>query len=160
MRKERKLSACQTKTDIPFRPELSGMRSPRRHGVSTGAPSNVRTANRRTPGADYSLSKLFRNVPCLTHERMSPWWFVFLGSVLRLEVRDAGRPERSAGRPESRTSSRTARPWALIPFQNFRPTPIPSRRHGWSWAGGFTAVVVFTFRAFFTGEFLRTTPLG
>jgi hypothetical protein len=37
---------------------------------------------------------------------------------------------------------------------------MPSRRHGWFWAGGFTAVVVFTFRAFFTGEFLRTTPLG
>ena len=56
---------------------------------------------------DADLSKLLRNVPFLTHERMSP---LLLGLRFpRLGVRDAGRPERSAGRPESRTPSRAAR---------------------------------------------------
>ena len=81
-------------------------------------------------------SKLFRNVPSITHERMSPWLFVF--RFLRLALRDIGRPERSDGRPESRSASRAARPWAFIPFQNVRPAPTPSRRHGWFCAGGFT----------------------
>jgi hypothetical protein len=32
----------------------------------------------------------------------------------------------------------------LIPFQNFRPVPTPSRCHGWFCAGGFATLFVFT----------------
>src|SRR5881396_1179299 len=45
------------------------------------------------------VSKLFRNVPCLTHERMSPSLLVVRGPLCPAGVRDGGRPERSGGRP-------------------------------------------------------------
>lgn len=35
----------------------------------------------RIPGRKNFVSKLFSNVPSLTHERMSPCWFVVQGSV-------------------------------------------------------------------------------
>src|ERR1035437_2976255 len=104
------------------------------------------------------MSKLFRNVPCLTHERMSPLLFVVLFPWL--EVRDAGRPERSGGRPESRTSNRTARPLALIPLQYFRPKPTPSRRHGWLNAGVCPSGFLFSARTGGVPGDFRIVPAG
>ena len=72
------------------------------------------------------MSKLFRNVPIITHERMSPSVVVILVmGFARLVARDAGRPERSGGRPESRTPSRAARPWALISAPKLPPHSHP-----------------------------------
>src|SRR6266508_3043454 len=77
----------------------------------------------------------------------------------RLALRDAGRPERSGGRLETRRASRTARPCALIRFQNSPPAPTPSRRHGWL-AGGALGALVFTGLGFFAGCSFLTAPSG
>ena len=61
------------------------------------------------------MSKLFRNVPIITHERMSPLLLVVLSLFAPAGERDAGRPERSEGRPEARSPAGRPRasavPW-------------------------------------------------
>ena len=79
----------------------------------------------------------------------------------RLAARDAGRPERSGGRPESLAASRIAACWtrarALTPRQYSRPTPTPNCRQGCSaagspTAGGFGALGSTTLRAGRSGK--------
>jgi len=59
------------------------------------------------------LSKLFRNVPIITHERMSPLLLVVLSLFAPAGERDAGRPERSGGRPEARSPAGRPRATAV-----------------------------------------------
>src|ERR1039458_546035 len=68
---------------------------------------------------------------------------LFVDLFPRLAARDAGRPERSGGRPEaptaSRAAARLARPRALPPRQYPPPPPTPNCRHGCAAAGLTTA---------------------
>ena len=71
------------------------------------------------------MSKLFRNVPLRTQVIMSPGFVVFFFAPC-LAVGDAGRPERSAGRPESPTARHAPRCCRC----RFLTLPIRCRRHG------------------------------
>src|ERR1039457_6335425 len=90
----------------------------------------------------FSVSKLFRNVPIITHERMSPLLLVVLSPFAPAggrgrrggggERRPRGGPVPRPGgaRAPAREAARVRPPSALIPFQYRFPTPTPSRRHG------------------------------